>query len=204
MRYRTYIIARDYGFAPNPFGIHCSLATCKPEIRKHSKVGDWVFGTGSSKKGMAGKLIYAMEVSEKIDFHTYWRDPLYEYKKPILNGSLKQMYGDNIYHKDEHTDKWNQLNSHHSNEDGTINELNLITDLKGEFVLISNHFYYFGSSCITIPSEFKNEMCMKRQGYKHVNPFIAQKFLNWLQENYEPGRHDEPLLFQTFERYKGR
>ena len=30
----SYIITRDYGFAPNPFGGVCTLATCKPKIRK--------------------------------------------------------------------------------------------------------------------------------------------------------------------------
>ena len=35
----SYVITRDYGFAPNPFGGICTLATCKPGIRNHAKVG---------------------------------------------------------------------------------------------------------------------------------------------------------------------
>ena len=38
----SYVITRDYGFAPNPFGGICTLATCKPGIRNHATVGDWV------------------------------------------------------------------------------------------------------------------------------------------------------------------
>ena len=43
----SYVVARDYGFAPNPFYGCCTLATCKPIIRRMAQVGDWVIGTGS-------------------------------------------------------------------------------------------------------------------------------------------------------------
>lgn len=36
----AYAITRDLGFAPNPFHGFCTLATCKPGIRKTAKVGD--------------------------------------------------------------------------------------------------------------------------------------------------------------------
>lgn len=44
MKGYSYIVARDYGFAPNPFYGICTLATCKPIIRKHCEVGDYVIG----------------------------------------------------------------------------------------------------------------------------------------------------------------
>ena len=47
MRLHSYVVARDYGFAPNPFFGVCTLATCKPKIRSAAKLGDWVMGTGS-------------------------------------------------------------------------------------------------------------------------------------------------------------
>src|SRR5712671_5339411 len=34
MRLYSYVVARDFGFAPNPFFGVCTLATCKPDIRK--------------------------------------------------------------------------------------------------------------------------------------------------------------------------
>lgn len=37
-------VARDYGFAPNPFFGVCTLATCKPRIRSVAQIGDWVVG----------------------------------------------------------------------------------------------------------------------------------------------------------------
>ena len=47
----SYIITRDYGFAPNPFYGICTLATCKPRVRNNAQIGDWVLGFGSGRKG---------------------------------------------------------------------------------------------------------------------------------------------------------
>ena len=70
----SYVVARDYGFAPNPFHGFCTLATCKPEIRRTAHVGDWIVGTGSKKKGRDAHVVYAMRVTEKMTFNAYWRD----------------------------------------------------------------------------------------------------------------------------------
>lgn len=43
----TYTIPIDDGAAPNPFRGMCSLAICKPGIRRVAKTGDWVAGLGS-------------------------------------------------------------------------------------------------------------------------------------------------------------
>jgi len=40
----SYIIPIDDGPAPNPFGDICTLAICKPAIRRKAQVGDWVIG----------------------------------------------------------------------------------------------------------------------------------------------------------------
>ena len=49
MKYFAYILAFDSGFAPNPFYGYCTLADCKPKIRKQAQVGDWIIGLGSKK-----------------------------------------------------------------------------------------------------------------------------------------------------------
>lgn len=204
MKFKTYIVARDYGFAPNPFGEYCTLACCKQNIRRHVNVGDWIFGTGSKQKNMAGKLVFAMNVTERLTFQQYWNDPRFEYKKPIMNGSLVQMYGDNIYHRDAKTEDWQQENSHHSLPNGTVNGHNLERDLSGRYVLISEHFYYFGESAIDIPDRFKDELCVTAQGHKNIDQKVALEFLSWLSKNYRTGRHADPLLFgDSFERYDG-
>ncbi len=63
MRLHSYVVARDYGFAPNPFFGVCTLATCKPKIRSVAEVGDWVVGTGSKRRGRDKHIVYAMRVA---------------------------------------------------------------------------------------------------------------------------------------------
>jgi len=76
MKLYSYIVARDFGFAPNPFYGCCTLATCKPRIRKSASIGDWVVGTGAKTKyNLAEHIIYAMKVDEVMDFDSYWKDP---------------------------------------------------------------------------------------------------------------------------------
>lgn len=48
MNLYSYVITRDYGFAPNPFWGICSLATCKPQIRQRALKGDWIAGFGGA------------------------------------------------------------------------------------------------------------------------------------------------------------
>ena len=115
----VYVITRDFGFAPNPFSGLCTLATCKPKIRAGAIVGDWILGIGGSDIKVASrKCIVLMKVTEKISFLGYWGNPTYSRKKPLRNGSLVRLVGDNIYHKDANGN-WIQEDSHHSNPDGT-------------------------------------------------------------------------------------
>ena len=148
----SYIVARDYGFAPNPFYGFCTLATCKPRIRKSAAIGDWIIGTGSKRKNKAGHLVYAMRVTETMPFDEYWNDPRFQRKKPDPYGSEKQGYGDNIYHRDSSlTDEWKQLDSHHSRGDGSPNLKNIERDTGVDRVLISDDFIYCGGSGPLIP-----------------------------------------------------
>lgn len=141
----TYAITRDFGFAPNPFHGLCTLATCKPDIRKSAKVGDWIMGVGGSTlRSVKRKCILLMKVSEKMSFQEYWDDKRFALKKSVRNGSRVQMLGDNIYHRDENGG-WIQEDSHHSHPDGTPNFVNLNRDTgKTDQILVSNYFLYFG------------------------------------------------------------
>jgi hypothetical protein len=198
----SYVVARDYGFAPNPFNNICSLATCKSDIRYQAQVGDWIVGTGAKKKfNLLGHLIYAMKVSEKLDFDAYWNDPKFRVKKPHMNGSRKNAFGDNIYHRENNA--WQQANSHHSNYDGTINDHNLKRDTKHPQVLISDHFYYLGQKHEKLPDELL-VICKKGQGYKRTHEAcVVQSFINWVEESFSPGLIGLPLQFEKFERYDG-
>jgi len=146
----AYSITRDFGFAPNPFHGVCTLATCKPDIRSSATVGDWVLGIGGGNiRGASRKCILLMKVTKKISFQEYWSDLVYSIKKPLRNGSRVRMLGDNIYHR-EANGKWVQEDSHHSQPDGTINQVNLARDTKSDNVLISDFFLYFGKEAISI------------------------------------------------------
>lgn len=203
----SYVVTRDFGFAPNPFGKYCTLATCKPQIRATAMVGDWVIGTGSDSQrcAMGNRLIYAMQVSEIMCFANYWNDSRFQYKKPVMNGSKKQKYGDNIYYFDETQNKLLQVNSHHSLEDGEINIKNYQKDTGGKRVLISTNFWYFGENAPQIPVQLANNIVKCGIGYKRVDDKkLIDTFIAWLEDKGERGYKGAPCLFRgQFKRYDG-
>jgi hypothetical protein len=176
----------DYGFAPNPFLGYCTLATCKPGIRKAASIGDWVIGTGGKTKGWNNRLIYLMLVTDKVTIQEYWSNIKYRLKKPVINGSLIRIHGDNIYHKDD-DGVWLQEDSQHSFESGRVNNPNLKKDIKGEFVLISNHFYYFGSYSVKLPKAFLSIANKGRNVKKIKDAELATAFTQWVEANFREG-----------------
>lgn len=147
----SYVVRYDSGFAPNPFYSYCSLATCKPRIRKNAAIGDWVIGLGSASKmvSQGGRVVYVMRVTETLSFDDYFHDIRFKFKKPNLRGSRKQARGDNIYSKKDND--WTQLNSFHSNKDGSSNSQHTEKDTKTNRVLISENYTYFGTNGPFLP-----------------------------------------------------
>jgi len=97
-----------------------------------------------------------MRVDETVTFDEYWTDPRFVSKRPNLRGSLKQQYGDNIYH---HTadGSWIQENSRHSEDDGTPNSGHVARDTKADVVLVSQTYVYFGGSGPVIPKHLRRD-----------------------------------------------
>lgn len=189
----SYKITRDYGFAPNPFGAYCTLACCKPRVREKAIVGDWIIGTGAITNNLLYHLIFLMQVTERLTFQEYWNDERFIYKRPKINGSLKQMYGDNIYHQYE--DKWIQLDSHHSYPEGVINYDNLKQDLSGKYVLVSNRFIYLGDNNFKIPDQYK-ELCptaLHRDYLTVRNQELAIEFVDSVFDKYQAGLNGTPI-----------
>ncbi|MEN5059040.1 hypothetical protein [Sphingobacterium kitahiroshimense] len=198
----SYKITRDYGFAPNPFGEYCSLACCKPHIRKKAKIGDWIIGTGSKANGLLHHVIFLMKVTEKVTFQEYWEDQRFSYKKPVLNGSLKQLHGDNIYYNINH--EWYQMDSHHSLYDGKINIENLKQDLSGEYVLLSNHFLYLGKKAFKVPDKYL-EICpgLRHRDYITIeNESLAEELIITTISKYDLGLNDTPINWNEYEQKK--
>jgi len=156
-RLHSYVVRYDSGFAPNPFYGYCTLATCKPDIRKTAQVGDWIVGCGSACKEVRrrGRLVYAMHVAEALDFAAYWADPRFQRKKPLRNGSFKQSCGDNIYFRDS-AGAWDQLDSFHSRPDGSPNAKHIARDTGTDRVLIAQEYYYCGGHGPMLPAHLRN------------------------------------------------
>ncbi len=197
MKIYSYVVRYDAGFAPNPFGEFCTLATCKQRIRKKIQVGDWVIGTGSVENVGNDKLIHAMKIEEILTFEQYSKDKRFQYKIPNWksNDPVKRV-GDNIYYKDENN-VFIQKSSMHSNKDGTENKKLKEHDLSGEKILISKYFCYYGKKGIQIP---KNLQFIIKKGPGHKSNFTQSdinKFLNWLDSpNKVKGRQGNPFLMR--------
>ena len=192
----SYVVARDYGFAPNPFFGVCTLATCKPRIRKAASIGDWIIGTGSKLKGRERYLVYAMHVTETMTFNQYWKDERFQRKKPNLRGSLKQAFGDNIYFQDA-TGQWQQQDSHHSYPNGKSNPHNIKNDTQTDRILLSIEYTYWGGLGPKIPLQFSNNYeldILAGRGYKsHFPEKLVNDFLDWFHNLDANGYLGAPL-----------
>jgi hypothetical protein len=195
----SYVVARDYGFAPNPFGGVCTLATCKPQIRQRAAVGDWVAGVASTGDSKVPSLVYVMRVDEVLTYDAYWNDQRFQRKKPSRTASVKQLFGDNIYHHNN-AGQWTQADSHHSLADGSPNPLNIANDTKSEGVLVSWRYVYWGSNSIKIPAEFldfNGESITLKRGYKrHFSDAFVASFVQWIEGLQVQGFLGPPYQWQ--------
>lgn len=201
MNLYSYVVRYDSGFAPNPFYGFCTLATCKGLIREHAQVGDWIVGVGSASQKIqqGGRIVYAMQVSEKITFNEYYNDARFEKKKPILTGSKKQARGDNIYYAE--SNDWAQIDSFHSNVDGSPHREHIEIDTEVDAVLVGEKFIYFGKDGLFIPDHFISEgkkLCHAGIGRskfvsdKPTDYELIEKFIKWYEGFDEKGYVSHP------------
>lgn len=100
-RIYRYILVHDHGIAPCPEDQLITLATCKPEIRRMAKPGDWVLGfcPGSLERGMllwGGKVKQVMAHGEYERAHRGRPDALYRER---TDGTFERV--DPAYHPAE-------------------------------------------------------------------------------------------------------
>ena len=179
MRLFSYCIPVDDGAAPNPYYGICTLAICKPVIRRVAEVGDWVAGVGSvNVKGIdySNKLVYAMKVTRKMSLSEYD-----EYCSNNLQGKIPDIYaseyskkvGDCIYDFQADPNGRKRLGVHKLE--------NRKTDLSGQYALMSNHFYYFGDNAVDIPESLIS-VVKQGQGHKsNANEPIKEAFISWIE-----------------------
>jgi Nucleotide modification associated domain 2 len=192
LRLYSYVVARDYGFAPNPFFGFCTLATCKPVIRRAASIDDWIVGTGSKERSTEDRLVFVMRVTESLTYDEYWSDPRFTSKRPILRGSKKQAFGDNIYHRAVRSDEWLQADSHHSLANGEPNPNNIAHDTRTNRVLIWTEFAYWGGDGPVIPSRFA-ELYAGRGHQANFRDGFEEEFGAWFRSLGVGGYLGEPL-----------
>ena len=175
MKLYTYVVAWDTGFAPNPFGDFCTLACCKPVIRRTADVGDWIMGIGSVNNVGNEKIIYVMEVTEKMSFNEYYQDKRFQNRM------------DNIYCKNK--GEWRQkYNPFHGKDE-------IKHDTKTDYVLISDKYYYFGKKAVKIPKKFQETIKGGRGHRTNYSEKFIQEIIKWLKDDYNRGMHSKPANY---------
>jgi hypothetical protein len=174
----------------------CTLACCKPQIRKCAKLGDYILGTGAALPKLTGHLTYWMRVDEIFTFDSYWVAWRLRRKKPTVNGTTFLRYGDNINNR-HGGDAYKQEDSCHSREDGTVSLGDLHRDTgTTDKVLVAHEFAFFGRQGIEIPAEL--DFVVKR-GPGHRCRFKDEQVADvmaWLQMLPQRGYIDEPAHWQ--------
>ncbi len=183
----TYTVRVDDGAAPNPFRGMCSLAICKPAIRRVAEPNDWIVGLGSVSApsgNLSSHVVYAMRVEQVLTLQQY--DEMAQAHWPhripnIASPDLVERLGDCIYdYSNGSTPK--QRESVHGPG-------NIKTDLNGENVLISKDFYYFGNKARPLPDSLIG-ICHQTQGHRSTsNAQYFKPFVNWIRGlNLEVGQ----------------
>lgn len=199
----SYVLRIDDGAAPNPFHNYCTLAICKPKIRKTAEIGDWVIGTGSKNAKLKDKqiydfsncLVYAMKITDIMTFEEYDQFCQNKLANKIPNWKSKNWIdkvGDCIY--DFGNNKLPSIRK------SVHNETNRITDLGGLNVLISNQFYYFGEEPKLIP-EYLETIIKRNQNHKKIEENdLVQKLEKWLSQFELNKLYAEPQMKWVLER----
>jgi len=185
----TYIVSCDSGAAPNPFHGMCSLAICKPSIRRSAQKGDWVAGLGSKNApggDLSGHLIYAMRVERVLSLEEYDREAQKNWPlriPDIKSTALTERLGDCIYYFDDGIPR---------QRPGVHKSCNIKADLFGKNVLLSWDYYYFGSSARRLP-EHLSPICNQGMWCRNgVNDYL-EPFVSWVRSLApEPGQYGWP------------
>lgn len=190
----SYCLRFDDGAAPNPYSGICTLVICKPVIRRTAKIGDWIVGLGGVRSpigDISGKVVYAMLVTEKLsmqEYDSFCRGKL-PGKIPDWNSNIfEEKVGDCIY-------DFSRPGSPRMRP-GVHDEDNRRVDLGGESALLSDHWYYFGDSPVTLPDDLL-PIVHRTQGHKsRSNAPYVDRFVAWVKAlGLSPNQlHGEPQL----------
>jgi hypothetical protein len=183
MRLLSYVVTHDAGFAPNPFWGFYTLAACTPNhMGVRAKQDDWILGNSSLDTGQ--RLIYAMQISEILDFDNYFRDERFA-KKKANGSSWQERCGDNIYFRSR-AGRWSQARTFYHTEAGRIEQ-----DTRHPRVFVSDYFFYFGEDAPEIPHKYA-ALIQSRQGCTWHEGKLVETFIDWLEGNDNSGLRGLP------------
>ncbi len=186
MRFCSYVIKHDSGFAPNPFRGHCTLAACTPNhmgIKLHE--GDWILA--NSDKSSGHRIVCVMHVAETLDFDDYYRAPRFEKKKPAPSEGWRRTCGDNIYFRDS-DGNWKQdprTRFHTTPEE-------MEQDLRHPRVFVSEEFYYYGEDALPMPEPFRALLWQRHGCSCRHDPEVVAGFIGWLRDTQRPASNGLP------------
>lgn len=189
-RLLSYVIANDNGLAPNITGGVCTLAVCKPVLRRMAIAGaDWVVGFSTRWHGET-RMIFAMQVDKKIGFSAYFNDENFESKKPIYEAR-----GDNFYEPDpKHEGRYRVAfkQAAHYRKSAKIK-----SQSTGPYVLIGERFWYFGANAPKVPTPILKGTALAvpgegRRGHRITDDSAKiRSFVAWI-EQFPEGVHGQP------------
>ena len=158
MRLCSYTVKHDKGFAPNPFWCYCTLAACASNHQGGVRLecSDWLVAMEDTNHG--NKLLYKMEVHERLHFVEYFTDSKFQKNKLVMTGTWRQRCGDDIYYMQNR--KWKQLPTLY-----LFGRAHLKKDTKYPYVFIGRRFYCFGENAVPISEQF-GTLIKDRQGTK--------------------------------------
>lgn len=147
-RVYSYVVSKDAGFAPNPFGAACTLACCKPMIRAGAVPGDLVVGLSSRCE----TIVYVGRVAERLTTAEYWETSRFKGKRPNWRAErLVERVGDNIY-EPLVGGGFRQLRSAHWNHEADRpSRFHTRKDTGPDSVLVMEDFVYFGGEGPELP-----------------------------------------------------
>jgi hypothetical protein len=125
---------------------------------------------------MAGKVIYVMQVTDKMTMQEYdqWTIAHLPNKIPIPDSrDLRIRCGDSIYEFGSGTPRLRPGSK-------SINkEAHPERDLRGGYVLLSSHFFYFGDRAIPLPEHLLSIVLRGRGQRSTANKLYYDDFLSW-------------------------
>ncbi len=179
MKLYTYCIPVDDGAAPNPYFGVCTLAICKPAIRRTAEIGDWIVGVGSKNVNdidFSGKIVYAMKVTDKMtyaEYNVYCQRELKEKIPDLKHADYNRKVGDCVYDDADKNNIFQRASVHGPN--------NIDTDKGGKHVLLSDYFFYFGDKAISIPPHLTPIIHQTQSHKVHLNELYKNEFVQWIE-----------------------